>query len=93
MFTWLNKQGVKSPKGFALQSMHRFYYHYIEDDHVMRVNVEPGINHEKVYWGGTQKWEPPHDGEAISHDKLAEIQRNISDALTFMGIPHGFSSK
>jgi hypothetical protein len=42
-FNWLNKQGVKSSTGYVLQSMHRFYYHYIEGDHVMEVNVERGI--------------------------------------------------
>ena len=92
-FTWLNKQGVKSSTGYVLQSMHRFYYHYIEGDHAMQVNVEPGIEYEEIFWDWNAKWQSPHQSEEIPREKLVEIQRNISEALTFMKTPHVFKNR
>ena len=95
MFTWLNKQGVQSSEGYTLQRMHRFYYHYIEGDHPMQVNVEPftdnkGGYSEGVYLDSLKRWLPPNDNEAISPERQQEIRQRISAALTFMGIEHSF---
>lgn len=95
MFTWLNKQGVKSSDGFILQSVHRFYYHYIEDDHIMQIDVEPGrfksgLYHERIFLNSKNRWLPPYEAESVTEQKLAEIKKNISDALDFMQISHSF---
>ena len=65
MFTWLNKQGVKSDTGFILQRMERFVYHYVENEHVMIIYVEPFTN-DKGYFetidkGSIDNWQPPYD--------------------------------
>lgn len=95
MFMWLNKQGVKSDDGFILQSEHRYYYHYIENNHVIKIYVEPlrdseGGYFEEICIKNDIKWESPHEAEAISSEKLKDIRDNISTALQFMDIKHYF---
>ena len=63
MFTWLNKQGVKSDEGYILQRMHRFYYHYIEGDRHMQVNIEPCFDKQNkhsitIYTNSLIRWLP-----------------------------------
>lgn len=43
MFTWLNKQGVQSDEGFALQFTGRFTAEYKEGIRVMEVEIEHGL--------------------------------------------------
>jgi len=96
MLKWLNKQGVESTTGFVLQSMHRFYYHYIEGEKRMQVLVEPftdkrGNYLETIDLKSLEHWLPPYADAPIDEKQRGEIQRNISDALRFMGIDHRFS--
>lgn len=86
MFEWLNKQGVKSETGYVLQRMHRFYYHYTEGDHVLKVEVESNLKVEEVFLASTPAWEAPHESEPISVEKVSEIEGRIGEALKFMGI-------
>ena len=95
MFTWLNKQGVKSAEGYIFQRMHRFYYHYIEGDHCMQVNIEPCFdkqgNHSlTIYTDSLTRWLPPHDQEPLSRERIVQIKQRISSAMTFMSIAHDF---
>ncbi|MBM3837856.1 MAG: hypothetical protein FJ398_07790 [Verrucomicrobia bacterium] len=95
MFTWLNKQGVKSSKGFILQGVHRFYYHYLEGQRCIQVDVEPctepdGTYSEIVYLDSLQRWQPPFDSEKLTQKRVSEIRQNISEALGFMGVKHSF---
>jgi hypothetical protein len=95
-FEWLNKQGVRSSEGYTFQSMHRFYYHYVEGDRKLQINVEPftddkGRYSEGVYLDSLKHWLPPHDNEPISLEKQKEIQERISAALKFMNINHSFT--
>ena len=92
-FKWLNKQGVASSSGYVVQSMDRFYCHYIEGEYVMVVYVEPGLDYEEVIWNWDEKWRPPHQSEEIPREKLIQIQNNISAALSFMKTPHIFKTK
>jgi len=87
MFRWLNKQGVESIKGFALQRMDRFHYRYSEGPKVMRVDVEP-MTTEVIDAGSLKKWLPPFEVEPISDADIVRIERNIDEALDFMGIGH-----
>ena len=86
MFEWLNKQGVKAEAGYVLQRQHRFYYHYVEGDRVLKVDVDSGLKGEDITLDSTPHWESPHEDEPIPNDKLTEIEARICDALTFMGI-------
>jgi hypothetical protein len=44
MFTWLNKQGVRSSEGFEVQFTGRFTAEYREDAYYLVVDVEDGTN-------------------------------------------------
>ncbi len=89
-FTWLNKQGVESDSGFVLQRMHRFFYHYIEADHVIQVKVEPDIKGERILLSSLSKWQPPHEGDVITDAARVKIRADIVTALGFMKIKHKF---
>lgn len=83
MFKWLNKQGVESTSGFTLQRMDRYFYHYIEEGRVLKIDVEPGLHHEEI--GLSTVEEMP-----ISGSERARIRANISAALKFMGTAYEF---
>ena len=94
-FRWLNKQGVESTDGFVLQSMHRFYYHYIEFDRALKIFVEPcrtssGGYYEEVLIASNPIWEAPNEALPLSAVERSRIQDNVAAALQFMGIQHKF---
>jgi hypothetical protein len=74
MFTWLNNQGVKSDKGFIVQSVERFVIRYSEATGYIDLSVEPGINGSKnmvyVYEDEFYKW---NDGRKISEEKSNKL--------------------
>ena len=88
MFSWLNKQGVKSNKGFIVQSMSRFTIEYREDSRSILVTVDNGqlpdgrfceiIGHDAF-----SKWD---DGTTIPQDKQKEILKNFTAAMEFQGL-------
>lgn len=82
---WINKQGVESDEGFVFQRMHRFLYHYIECDHILKIDVEQDIKKKDVYFESHPKWEPPFTREAISQEKADVIRCRVEKALKFMG--------
>ena len=91
MFRWLNKQGVESTDGFVLQRMDRYFYHYIEDDRVLKVIVEPGLLYEEIHVLSLQHWQPPFGEDMIADADQKRIRANISTALDFMDTAHKFS--
>lgn len=97
MYRWLNKQGVESPGKFILQSVHRFFYHYIEGKKIYRIDIEPCYSKEGNYKGYYEKLNSNSiallDGDEvieISEEERKRISKNISDALDFMNIKHHF---
>ncbi|MFA7368421.1 MAG: hypothetical protein WC334_02130 [Kiritimatiellales bacterium] len=82
---WITTQGVESDEGFVFQRMHRFWYHYIEGDHVLKIDVEQDIKNKDVYFESRPKWEAPFTREAISREKAAVIRCRVEKALKFMG--------
>lgn len=95
MFKWLNKTDVESENGFILKYTHRFYYQYIEHDHVMKVYVEPFIDDDKklfvtVFLSSLKKRQPPYDDELLTNENILSIIDNIDKALIFKGIAHSF---
>jgi hypothetical protein len=87
-FTWLNKQSVKSSKGFIVQSVSRFTLEYREDKKFILIEVEsdyaPGIKPcEKVNVIAFSRW---NDGTSISQIKQQEIMQNFIEAMEFQGI-------
>ncbi|MFA5072532.1 MAG: hypothetical protein WC539_01315 [Nitrospirota bacterium] len=87
MFTWLNKQGVKSDKGFEVQSINRFKIEYREHNRSISIHVERGVSGGKpcviIKEDAFEKWD---DGIRITADKQIEISRNFSEAMNFQGI-------
>jgi len=88
MFTWLNKQGVKSSKGFIVQSVARFVIEYREAEKRISIEVESdyGLGRrpiEKIKMDAISKWD---DGSAITKEKQKEIIKNFIDAMEFQGI-------
>ncbi len=93
MFTRLNPQGVGSSSGFAVQVTGRGELEYIEDDHVLRVEFEPGINKEgqydiAVYRNSIKTWLPPFQREMVSKEKREQVAKRIGEALAFLGTPY-----
>jgi hypothetical protein len=96
MIEWINKLGVKSSKGFIFQSKHRFYYHYIENDHIMVIYVEGTFDKQNNYTlllnsSSFDKWETPYENEIVDDKKKEEIKNNIIDALKFMKYNYEFT--
>lgn len=87
MFTWLNKQGVKSDKGFIVQSVSRFVINYKENNGEIDVSVEDAFKDGKhfvyVYEDEFYKWK---DGRSISEEKKKQVLKNFIDAMAFQGI-------
>jgi len=87
MFTWINKQGVRSDQGFEVQFTGRFDAEYREGDKVVRLYVQDGIT------GGLDSiivtpdafvcWS---DGASIPKEKQAEMFNNLRDAMEFQGL-------
>lgn len=87
MFTWLNKQGVRSDKGFEVQFTGRFDAEYREGGKKVSLYVEAGL------MGGLQciivdpsafdRWD---GGELIDEAKRAELFQNLREAMEFQGL-------
>lgn len=92
-FTYLNRQGVKSSKGFIIQFTARREMQYQENEHILKIEVEGGRDDSgaynlAVYAQDIKYWQPPYDNEVISEEEKKEIIQNISEALDFMKIGH-----
>jgi hypothetical protein len=87
MFTWLNKQGVRSDKGFEVQQTGRFDAEYREGGKVVKLEVESGVS------GGLPclildptafaRWS---DGTSISEAEQVRLFRNFAEAMEFQGL-------
>lgn len=88
MFTWLNKQGVRSSEGYEVQSVDRFSIEYREGSRVVTVAVERG------YFGGGpsvsispkafERWN--HSATRNSVEQQAQMLRNFKAAMQFQGV-------
>lgn len=89
MFTWLNKQGVKSDKGFIVQSVDRFVIDYREGKKKRGVYVENGRTEYgelcvEIAPNAFERWD--NDPENIAPEKQEEMLSNFTDAMRFQGI-------
>jgi hypothetical protein len=88
MFEWLNKQGVQSSAGFAVQSVDRFAIEYREGSLVVTVGVERGS-----FGGGPSLSVAPNavarwDGASFTNsaEKQQQMRANFKAAMAFQGI-------
>jgi hypothetical protein len=87
MFTWINKQGVRSNQGFDVQFTGRFDAEYREGNRTVRLYVQDGVT------GGLDSiivtpdafasWS---DGASIPAEKQSEMFKNLRDAMEFQGL-------
>lgn len=87
-FTWLNKQGVKSSKGFVVQCTGRFTSEYQEGSRKITIETDTGKLPDGKYCDiinsyAFAKWD---DGTPISKEKQEEILQNYKDAMEFQGL-------
>jgi hypothetical protein len=87
-FKWLNKQGVESSKGFAVQCTGRFTSEYQEGFRKITINLEPGKLSDGKYCDiiGSDTFFRWDDGTPIPKEKQAEILQNYKEAMEFQGI-------
>lgn len=89
MFTWLNKQGVQSDRGFTVQRTGRFTAEYREHGKVVTLDVEAGLRSSGeqciiVDPSAFEHW----DGETrkISVEQQAQMFANLREAMEFQGL-------
>ena len=90
MFTWLNKQGVQSDKGFVVQRTGRFTAEYREGAKRMTVDVESGLTGGKpsiiVDPHAFERWDGDPEGSRLPSEKQAQILENFKAAMEFQGL-------
>jgi hypothetical protein len=87
VFTWLNKQGVRSDRGFEVQRTGRFSAEYKESGRVVKLYVESGICAGMpciiVEPKAFERWD---SGMLISAEQRAQMFQNLKEALEFQGL-------
>lgn len=88
MFTQLNKQGVRSDKGFIVQSMNRFTIEYREGSRIISASVERGLLESGkacvyIYPDEFENW---NDGTPITDERQKEILENFKEGMKFLGV-------
>jgi hypothetical protein len=87
MFTWLNKQGVRSDRGFEVQFTGRFDAEYREDHRVVSLSVESGMSGGlpciSIDPNSFLQWD---DGVEIPADRQAQMLENLRLAMEFQGL-------
>jgi hypothetical protein len=87
-FTWLNKQGVRSNRGFEVQFTGRFEAVYREGDAKITVYVEPGLIGNSpsvsVSKSAFERWD--NSSYKNNPERQAEIMSNFRAAIEFQGL-------
>jgi hypothetical protein len=81
--------GVLPRRGYKFKPRDRDSFLYIEGDHklVIRGEMLLGDLDFVVYRGVTENhWMPPHEGEAISPEKMEEIFQRVDEYMKEEGI-------
>jgi hypothetical protein len=87
MFTWLNKQGVRSDEGFEVQRTGRFDAEYSEGEKVVTLEVQSGLSGGLPSISiGPKAFARWNDGTPISDAEQARLFRNFGAAMEFQGL-------
>jgi hypothetical protein len=91
MFKWLNKQGVESDRGFAVQVLNRAAIEYREKSRNVKVEYEYGT------WNGNNcvligsrafvRWDNDPEGATNPLEKQQEMLSNFREAMEVLGLP------
>ena len=85
MFTWLNKQGVRSSEGFEVQFTSRNTAEYREGHRYLVVDVEGGGN-GFISFDKAAFQQFANSSERNSPEKQAQIAKNFMAAIEFQGL-------
>jgi hypothetical protein len=85
MFTWLNKQGVRSDAGFEFQRTGRFTAEYRENNRVTDMYVESCAGVVTIYEGSIEKLWISIESPSERQSERERIIRNIESAINFQG--------
>ena len=85
MFSWINKQGVRSTEGFEVQCTGRFTIEYREGPRHLVVDIESGGN-SLIDFNSTvfEKW--ANSSMINSAGDQARMRKNFMAALEFQGL-------
>lgn len=91
MFTWLNKQGVRSDKGFEVQFTGRLSLEYREGGRVATINVESGgtkdgVGIECVWDDAFNRWDDDAPSTMNTEEEKRRLFSNLAAALEFQGL-------
>ena len=90
MYTWLNKQGVQSDRGFMVQSVDRFTVEYREGVRKVSVEVENGMLGGKpcvsIYPAAFERWDGDPEWMIIPPETQDDMLAKFTDAMEFMGV-------
>jgi hypothetical protein len=90
MFTWLNKQGVRSDRGFEVQRTGRFDAEYREGDKVVSLGVESGVSGGLpciiVDPSAFERWDGAPPGQRIPSEQQSKMFQNLKEAMEFQGL-------
>ena len=85
MFTWLNKQGVRSSEGFEVQFTSRDTAEYREGHRYLVVDIEGGAN-GFISFDKSAFERFANSAEENGAEKQAQIMKNFIAALKFQGL-------
>jgi hypothetical protein len=85
MFTWLNKQGVRSDKGFEFQRTGRFTAEYRENGRVIDMYVESGAGVITIYEGSLKTLWGDVENPFERKSERDRIIKNLQEAIEFQG--------
>ena len=85
MFTWLNKQGVRSDLGFEVQRTDRFSAEYRENEKIVKLYVESGGGQPSIIISPNafERWS---NGVPIPPEQQARMLQNFKEAMEFQGL-------
>lgn len=86
MFTWLNKQGVRSESGFEFQFTGRFTAEYRENGQVTDMYVDGGPDVITVYEGSIEGLWDNRENPFERKSERDRIIKNLESALAFQGL-------
>lgn len=85
MFEWLNKQGVRSDKGFEFQRTGRFTAEYRENGQVTDLYVESGAGVITIYEGSLEALWKNIDNPFERKSERDRVIKNLKEAIEFQG--------
>ena len=90
MFTWLNKQGVESDTGFAVQRTGGFTCEYRESGRILELEVESGVIGQQpcinIKRDAFASWNVAGVKHDIPEEQQLRMLQNFKDAMEFQGL-------